>query len=121
MSVNRPTAWELLAAVREFLASEVTPQLRAATQFHLRVAANVLAIVERELAQRGGADAAELASLSALLEREGTLAQLNVHLVEAIRAGCFDAEPGRCALLAHLRQTTAVKLAIDNPRYGEER
>ena len=44
-----PTTAELVAAVREFLESEVMPATEGRLQFHARVAANVLAQVQREL------------------------------------------------------------------------
>ena len=122
MALNRPSAAELLAAVREFLDKDVAPQVTAATHFHLRVAGNVLAIVERELARRAPADAAEIARLRTLLgdhdSGDADLARLNRLLVERIRSGAFDAQPGQRLLLAHLAATTSDKLAIDNPKYA---
>lgn len=47
---GRPTARELLEAVREFLADEVMTSADGALAYHGRVAANVLDLVERELA-----------------------------------------------------------------------
>ncbi len=46
---GRPTATELLEAVREYLLGSVLPQTSGQLSFHARVAANVLAIVAREL------------------------------------------------------------------------
>ena len=46
---GRPTASELLDAVREFLTGEVMPATTGQLAFHARVAANVLGIVAREL------------------------------------------------------------------------
>src|SRR5262249_48838695 len=46
---GRPTASELLEAVREFLTGQVMPASTGQLAFHARVAANVLAIVAREL------------------------------------------------------------------------
>jgi hypothetical protein len=46
---GRPTASELLEAVREFLAGQVMPATSGQLAFHARVAANVLGIVAREL------------------------------------------------------------------------
>src|SRR5436305_12846119 len=43
----------LLEAVREFLADEVEPELDGRLRYHLKVAINVLAIVERELRLEG--------------------------------------------------------------------
>jgi len=46
---GRPTASELLEAVREFLQGAVLPQTSAQLSFHARVAANAVGIVLREL------------------------------------------------------------------------
>jgi aminoglycoside phosphotransferase (APT) family kinase protein len=46
---GRPTASELLDAVREFLTGQVRPASTGQLAFHARVAANILAIVAREL------------------------------------------------------------------------
>jgi aminoglycoside phosphotransferase (APT) family kinase protein len=46
---GRPTAGELLEAVREFLTAQVMPASTGQLAFHARVAANVLGIVAREL------------------------------------------------------------------------
>lgn len=46
---GRPTARELLEAVREFLTDEAMPALPADLAFRARVAANAVGIVEREL------------------------------------------------------------------------
>jgi aminoglycoside phosphotransferase (APT) family kinase protein len=48
---GRPTARELLEAVRGYLTEDVMPGTSGRLSFHARVAANMLAIVERELAQ----------------------------------------------------------------------
>ena len=52
---GRPTARELLDAVRGFLTDDVIPNTTGRVSFHARVAANVVAIVERELAQASAA------------------------------------------------------------------
>jgi aminoglycoside phosphotransferase (APT) family kinase protein len=48
---GRPTARELLDAVRGFLLDDVVPATSGRVSFHARVAANAVAIVERQLAQ----------------------------------------------------------------------
>jgi hypothetical protein len=121
MAINRPDAAELLAVLRTFLEREVAPQVAGSTQFHLRVAGNVLGIVAREIAQRPAADAAEAAGLARLLGHGGPIEGLNSELVSKIRAGAFDGAEARRALLDHLKLVTAAKLSIDNPRYAEER
>jgi hypothetical protein len=103
-------------AVREFLEHEVQAKLDGSTAFHMRVAVNVLRIVERELAEGAGLEAAEHARLEALLGHEGGIGELNGRLVEAIRAGDLDVDtPG---LVEHLRATVMGRVGVDNPRYG---
>ena len=46
---DAPTAAELIEAVREFLETDVMAATDGRVQFHVRVAARVLAMVEREL------------------------------------------------------------------------
>ena len=48
---GRPTARELLDAVRQFLTDDVVPGTTGHLSYQARVAANMVAIVERELAQ----------------------------------------------------------------------
>jgi aminoglycoside phosphotransferase (APT) family kinase protein len=48
---GRPTAREILDAVRRYLTDDVMPATSGRLSFHARVAANMLGIVERELAQ----------------------------------------------------------------------
>lgn len=48
---GRPTARELLDSVRGFLTDEVMAATSGRMSFHARVAANIISIVERELAQ----------------------------------------------------------------------
>ena len=48
---DAPDPATLLDAVHEFLVSEVEPELSGRLRYHLKVAANVVRIVERELAQ----------------------------------------------------------------------
>ena len=49
MTHGVPSSAELVGAVREFLEQEVMPATEGRLSFHARVAANVLAIVAREL------------------------------------------------------------------------
>ena len=46
---DRPTAVELLEAVREFLGQDVMPAVEGRVRFHTRVAVNALGMLEREL------------------------------------------------------------------------
>jgi aminoglycoside phosphotransferase (APT) family kinase protein len=62
---GRPTASELLDAVRGFLTDQVMPATTGQLAFHARVAANVLGIVARELELGAIAPEAELADVVA--------------------------------------------------------
>jgi hypothetical protein len=116
---DRPDLVELVGAVREFLEERALPKLEGHTAFHARVAANALAIVERQLRLAPEAEAAECSRLRALLGRDGSLEELNRELCAAIRAGRIGLEtPG---LVEHLRATTLAKLAVDQPRYPSYR
>jgi len=125
---DRPSVRELLDAVRAFLEEDVVPVLEGPRQFHARVAANVLAIIGRELAGEEASLLAEWQRLARLtggaseppprLEalraavREGTAA-----LAERIRRGDADAEPFRAAARSHVRATVEDKLRVANPRF----
>ena len=104
-----PTAGQLLEAVREWVESDVRDATDGRVQFHTRVAANVLATVERELAlgpAMATAHAERLAALGVASERE---------LADRIRAGEWSLDDR--TLLDRLRQTVVDKLAVANPKY----
>lgn len=129
---DHPTAAELLAAARMQLERNLLPAItEPRLRFQTLVAANVLAIVERELAGGETHLAAACERMAKLLDTpeadtppsgarlSAEVAAQSQALCDAIRAGDFDAEPRRQALLAHLRRTTEAELAIANPRYLE--
>ena len=145
MPQDRATADELLAGVAAFLRDEVLPQLGGASAYKCRVAANILAIVQRELVLGGAADRAELTGLQTLLGNDSdargdaiddiavrmlqalvgqdrdecdTRAALdagNAELCAQIRSGALDDR--RAEVFAHVRRTVRDKLAIANPKY----
>lgn len=118
MAQDRPTAQEFLAAIADFLREEATPALDKADPrlgFQMRVAANSLAILEREWRLGPDADARELTRLKALLGRDGTLAELNKELARQLRTGQRDERDA--ALMGHLDATIADKIAIANPKW----
>ncbi|MFA9563831.1 MAG: DUF6285 domain-containing protein [Acidimicrobiales bacterium] len=63
---DAPTAAQLLEAVREFLEHDVRDATDGRVRYHARVAANVLAMVERELADGDGQRSAHRERLAAL-------------------------------------------------------
>lgn len=114
-----PTGPELLEVVAEFLREEVLPQLAGRTGFHVRVAANALDLVRREMLLARPAEAAEAARLQALLGRTGEAAELNRELCARIADGRID--PDDPALIEHLWATTLDTVAIDQPSYATYR
>ncbi|MDQ3737988.1 MAG: DUF6285 domain-containing protein [Actinomycetota bacterium] len=105
-----PTAGELLQAVREWLERELVAEAPGRLRFDARVAANVLAIVERELAhgdQHRRRHAERLGSLGVTDDRE---------LAALIRSGVTDRRLAEIA--AALAEAVADRLAVDDPRYG---
>lgn len=121
MTQPRPTAPELLEAVRAFLLDDILPELDGRKRFHARVAANVLEMVERELRDGPAADRAEHDRLAALLGGGGPAdgaasAESTAEvLAKLIRDGGVDiANPD---LVDHLRQTAAADVAITNPKW----
>lgn len=114
---DRPSAAELVAAVREYLERDVMPATEGRVSFHARVAANVLGMVERELAVGAAQDVDEHRRLVELLGREGTVRALTVELARGIRAGEWDVR--RAEVLDHVRATVRAKLEVANPVYLE--
>jgi hypothetical protein len=125
---DRPTALELLAAVRAFLEDDVVPALEGRRRYHALVAANVLAVVERELGGEEAALLAEWRGLADLLDvpgepparLEALRAAVHGHtatLAERIRRGDADEGPFAAAVRAHVRATVAEKLRVANPRH----
>jgi hypothetical protein len=95
MTHGIPSSAELARAVREFLEEEVMPATEGRLSFHVRVAANVLGQIEREL-QSGLPDTAG-----------------DTELCAAIRAGNVEFEQ----VYEPIREAVVAKLRISNPRY----
>ncbi|MCW2665288.1 MAG: hypothetical protein JWN57_250 [Frankiales bacterium] len=105
---GRPSAAELAEAVQEFLRTELMPALEGRLQFHTRVAANVLGIIQREL-QQTGAQEQHAARLSALGAGD------DADLAARIRAGEFDDRLPE--LVTSLRQDAVARVLVANPAY----
>lgn len=107
-----PDAHELVEAVRRYLADDLGPRAEGRDRFLLRVAANALGIVAREIELGPAHRAAHAERLAGF----GVIAEAD--LCEAIRNGDLD---DRAADLARaLWATTLDKLAVANPRYRDE-
>jgi hypothetical protein len=107
---NRPTAAELVAAVAEFLETDVREATTGPVNFHARVAANVLRTVERELLDETADEPrAALAALGVADERE---------LAAAIRRAELDDRGAE--VLPTLRRLVRHRLAVAHPGYEHE-
>ena len=103
----------LVAAVAAFL-TNLEGSLTGQQAFHAKVAANALAIVARELAQRPRG--AETAALAAFLGREARIDALRAEVCGRLRTGQLTPEtPG---LIEALTAAVRAKVAVDNPRYS---
>ncbi|MFI5395394.1 MAG: DUF6285 domain-containing protein [Candidatus Binatia bacterium] len=131
---DRPTYAELLEAVQHFLETDVVPALDGPKKFHARVAANVLAIIRRELESEDAQLREEWQRLGQLLgnpetaptdraELRRALRQRTKELCQRIQQGDADAGGWRSAVTNHVRQTVEDKLRVANPKYlsGESR
>ena len=123
---DRPTPVELLRAVERFLQKDVVPALSGPQRYQARVAANVVAVVAREIETEADHLRGEWERLGRLLNldaecpddrqalRTGVRSRTD-ELVRHIREGGADAGPWREAVLAHLRRTVADKLDVARP------
>ena len=121
---DRPTAPELLDAVREFVATELLPTVTdPRLRFRTLVAANLLDMLRRELALEPDLLHAEHARLAALLDDRrpspadlhalaAAVSQQHAALCDLIRAG---QAPDAC--FATVLDGVRAKLEIANPRY----
>jgi len=116
---DRPDPDDLLRAVAEFLREQAMPQLQGQLAFHARVAANVLDLVRRQIAQAPQADESERAGLRELLQGDGSLLDLNRQLCTRIASGELGLHSP--ALVDHLWRVTLAKLAVDQPGYDTYR
>ena len=112
---DRPTAAELVAAVREYLERDVMTATEGRIAFHARVAANVLGMVERELEVGDAQDADEQARLVTLLGCDGTVRELTELLAHGIREDTLDVPWSE--LVEGVRGTVRAKLEVANPGY----
>jgi hypothetical protein len=125
---DRPTAGELIDAVRGHLETQIIPAVKGDGKLYFQtlVAINVLRVVERELNLAPDHLSAEWARLDHL---EGamdipadpraavsSLRDRNTQLCENIRSGRYDGEHKQ-ALFEHLMATTIEQLQVANPKY----
>jgi len=126
---DRPTALELLAAVRGFLEDDLVPSLEGRRRFHALVAANVVGVIERELAGEEDQLARQWDRLAELFGLEpstrpqavsalrAAVRDLETRLAERIRTGEADGGELASRIRAHVRATVLEKLDVANPRF----
>jgi hypothetical protein len=109
----RPTTSEFLTTIADLLEGEVLADVRSDLQHRVRVAGNVLRLLERE-ARLGPANAArEHELLVGLTGDEGTNEELTAEWAAALRRGVPDKE--RAAAWAALVEITRMDLAVAKP------
>ncbi|MCU0480183.1 MAG: DUF6285 domain-containing protein [Anaerolineae bacterium] len=124
--LDRPTAEELLDAVRMHIQTHIIPIIKQDRKLYFQtlVAINILRIVEREI-DKSGYLKSEWARINAILETTDSLPDSHYQLVkqlkakndelaDGIRSGQFELSG---ALLDHLLETTTDQLTISNPDF----
>ena len=118
---DRPDAHELLGALAAWLATDLAPRLPREERFGARVAANVAAIVSREIDPDAPSDADEAERMAALLRLagdrapEGDARDLQRRVAAAIRSGRLDGHLAE--VVSTLRESARDKLAVARPGY----
>jgi hypothetical protein len=106
---DAPSAAQLVEAVREWLERDVMTTTEGRLRFHARVAANMLAMVERELDLGAGQAARHRARLDLLGVSD------DAELAERIRSGVLDDRLDEVRQL--VRASVIDKLEVANPSY----
>ncbi|MCH1553229.1 MAG: phosphotransferase family protein [Luminiphilus sp.] len=113
-SGDLPEAAELISSVSRYLSESVAPGSSGAAQFIARVAANSLAIAERETTIGRVLKQAEHARLHDIFG-DGDLPTLRQQLCDELRAGNLGEDKW---VADHLRQTAVDRCWVDQPNYS---
>ena len=114
--LDRPALDDLLETVATFLREKAVPALPAREAFEAKIAANALELARREAALGPDCEKLEQTRLEALLDRKGSLDDLNREFSDKLRDGSLN--PQSPEITDHLWRTTLEKLRIDQPRYS---
>ncbi len=106
---DRPTAVELLEALREWMERDLLPGVEGRLQFHTRVAINMVDIVAREISV---GQSQEITHSEVL---EGLGVSTDQELVTAIKNGVYDFDLE--SLLTSLLPVVEDKVRVANPKY----
>jgi hypothetical protein len=107
---GRPTAAELIAAVADFLETDVREATAGQVNFHARVAANVLRIVERELLVDSADDLTDALA--------GVGFDDEAQLAAAIRDGELDGQSDQ--VISALHALVNHRISVAHPGYQNE-
>jgi hypothetical protein len=107
---DAPPAADLAAAVEDFLRTDVMPAVDGPLKFQALVAANVMAIIGRELTLGAAQELSHAARLAGLGVAD------DAGLAAAIRSGAMDERFGE--IIDALRQSVADKVAVANPKWA---
>jgi hypothetical protein len=113
---DQPTPGEMLKTVAAFLRCASTQQAQPHIAYQVRVAANVLDLVARELAIAPQENRLEAERLRAILKCDGSLEELNTAFAEALDRGTLSILSPK--VWDHLWATTLAKLSVDQPAYS---
>ena len=113
---DQPTPGEMLKTVAAFLRSAGPKEAQPHVAYQVRVAANVLDLVARELAIAPQENMLEAERLRAILKCDGSLEELNTAFAEALDRGTLSILSPK--VWDHLWATTLAKLSIDQPAYS---
>jgi hypothetical protein len=141
---DSPNKETLLLAIARFLGQEVRPLVAdPRVNFRLLVASSLAAIAAMEIDAEDAQDEAELARLRALFpvgghprhpgpvgaggeeprtrtERHRAIREGSAHIAEEVRSGRATGER-LAAIRAHVKETLAEKLRVNNPRFSLEK
>lgn len=117
--LDRPNGEDILAAVSRLLRETLMPRLPPDVVFQARVAANALDLVAREINSGERVEGEARLRLQQLLNRDGSLQELETELSTRIRTGQLGLQSP--VLMEHLWATTLAKMAIDQPGYAAYR
>jgi len=113
VSQDPPSAPELLEAVAEYLFAELRPEVPREQRFRVLVAANVCAVVARELRAGEGPEREDAELFAEILGGESDRAEL----ARRIRSGELDERIDELA--PKLAEHVARKLEVARPGYAE--
>ncbi|MBC7182341.1 MAG: hypothetical protein H5U30_02055 [Marinobacter sp.] len=115
---EQPVGDELLSCARDFLKTDILPELQGDKKHGLLMVMNAMAIATRQLRNGENAEQQELEDIRALVNApECELVEANRLLAVRLRDGAGDpGKPDRDALLKHLWTVTKQRLAESNPK-----